>query len=213
MSLNIQSDAVMSQNQPNFKGVYIIKGVCKDVEKAEEIIRRKCGDEFNRMFNKGRNFFPNFNKYTTLNLTDIFDSNQKNVKCLIATNEHYPNVINYNKKYISPNKPPMPEAPYAHQPLSRDVIIENINFLQKRMAEIQQKMAPFKHAEECEKYGNNDPMSNFLIDSYLQAKERLQRFKETATVPMDEIKELNAKEVLTAIKEKKFNFINGEIIQ
>ena len=55
-------------------------------------------------------------------------------------------------------------------------------------------------------------MSDFLIDSYLQAKERLQRFKETATVAMGEIKELNVSEVLKAIKENKFNFITGEIL-
>jgi hypothetical protein len=212
MSLNIQSNIPISQNQPNFKGVYILKGISKDVAKAEEIIDRKCGDEFNRMFHKGRKFFPGFNKCTTINLTDRFDSNQKNVKCLFATNEHYPNVINYNKKYISPNIHLMPAAPYAHEPLSRDVIIENINFLQNRISEIQQKRAPFKHAYECEKYGNNDPMSDFLIDSYMQAKERLLRFKETATVAMGEIKELNVSEVLKAIKENRFNFITGEIL-
>ena len=106
---------------------------------------------------------------------------------------------------------PKIRCPYSHEPMNWDEFKKGMEFLEKRLVEIKQKIAPFKHAEECEKSGNSDPMCDILIDSYMQAKERLQQFKETATVAMGEIKELDAKEVLTAIKEKRFNFIDGVI--
>ena len=133
---------------------------------------------------------------------------QKNTQYLIATNEHYTNVINWNKKYLPSQQTTLMKSPYVGQPVNWR---EMIRITEEKIAEIQQKMAPYKHAKECEKNGNNDPMSDFLIDSYLQAKERLQQFKETATVAMDEIKELDVCEVLQAIKEKRFNFITGEM--
>ena len=203
----------INNNQPSFQGAYIIKGVAQDVKKAKELIYKRCGDDVNKLFHPERHYANGFEECNYTFLTPIFDDAQPNVKAFIGTNEHSVNATNWYQKHLKPKKSlfarPMG---VPRRNMSRMELMAMIEETTKIINELQEKIAPFKRAQEALEHNDRDPMNDFLIDSYLQAKQRLAEIKEAATVAMDEIKELDALEVIKAIKERRFNFITGEII-
>ena len=135
MSLSIQNNAVRQQNymnnkQVNFKGVYILKGVAKDIVLASNKIRSQCSFDSASIFHPERK-----SAVRTLWLAPKFSDEQQNLKQLIATNEHMPNVRNYNRKY-------RPVQNRLRPNLSNKELLQYSFFNLLR-----QIMAPYKYAE------------------------------------------------------------------
>ena len=216
----------VNNNQPSFQGMYIIKGNAKNVEAAHRMIIDRCGGKFAELREATAKIlgkpvqksYSGFKDVETLNLVPIYSENQPHVHQLISTNEHVPNIENWNLTMNPPQRDPLDEmmkqvsvfqTPYG--PRVEGNIRGIINGLQAKIKMIEEKMAPYKEAERTAQKGNMDKMSDFLIDCMQQIKQRLQEIRDLATVPYDEPKILNAKDVINAIKENRFNFITGEI--
>lgn len=212
----------INNNQPAFKGMYIIKGKAKNVKNAAELIYNKCGSELNRTYDRMKHnnvsYFPILDEVRVLNLTDMYDENQPMAHVLIATNEHTPNIDNWRKTMTPPMrdklKEKLEELTIERTPFG--VIISGDIYgiaqeIQTRIRQFQEKAALYIEAKEAAKRGNDDLMCDFLIDSMMKMKQRLQEIRNLATVPYDNPEIIKATEVLKAIKEEKFNFITGEI--
>ena len=217
----------VNNNQPSFQGMYILKGKAKTVDRVSQLISERCFDEIRVIHNRIRNqltgeqipeYVREFTDYNTLNLVPIYSENQPMVHKLIATNEHVPNICNWYEIMNPYEKDQLlvkiEEVRVIQTPNGTRVegdIGGIIKGLQAKIQKIQQKMAPYLEAERAAQNGNMDKLSDFLIDSMQQIKQRLQEVRDLATVPYDEPKVLKAKEVINAIKENRFDFVTGEI--
>ena len=159
-----------------------------------------------------------FNDVATLNLIPIYSEHQPQVHQLVSTNEHVQNIVNWYSTMNPPQRDPLDEMmrqvkvfKTPNGTIVEGDIVGIIKCLQAKIKTIEYKMAPYKEAERAAQNGNMDKMSNFLIDAMQQVKQRLQEVCDLATVPYSEPKVLEAKEVIDAIKNGRFNFITGEI--
>ena len=217
----------VNNNQPSFQGMYILKGKAKTVNKAHRMIIDNCGGKYAELREFVANYcgktveekpYVGFNNIESLNLVNIYSDNQPMVHKLIATNEHVPNIVNWNLTMLPPQEDIMVELmeePKAFMsPCGTNVDEKGrglLNHLYSQIKMLHEEMAPYIEAERAAQRGNMDKISDFLIDSMQQLKQRLQEVRDLATVPYSEPKVLIAKDVINAIKENRFNFITGEI--
>ena len=168
-----------------FRGYYVIKGNSKDVSKARKIIREACGD---------------FCEFQSINLQKVFSDNQSDVREFIATKDHCKNAKNWFTKYVSPALLSVDRATRC-----------SMNFAIRQRNKLAAKSINYFEAEEAMINGDEKPMKDFLRGKELEAQRTLQQIKDLATVPMGKIEELDARQVLTAIADNRFDFISGII--
>lgn len=202
--------------QPNFQGMYVLRGVAKDVESATFLINEKCGEKFNRLFFPNRPYFPGFYEMNHLNLQTFYSDNQQNFKRLIATNEHVPNIANWYQNYRPIKKITHTERELSNLTQTEEImdqyrLNQMLRLIQRVREEQSEKKAIYRQAKKQKKLNNPEPMADLLIDLHLQAKKTLQQVKKCVVVPIEEIAELDVKTVLEAITKRRFNFITGVI--
>ncbi len=179
--MKINNITAYQNPRPNFKGAYVLSGSAEDVRKAESLIMEKCGH------------YINFHDYDYVNLQPIFSKNQQNVKYLITTNKHCKNAESWRKIYESDKS--------KRTELS---VLE-------RVVTCVKKMNPYFYAQEEMDRNNNAPMEKMLNNLAKKAERTLKQVKKCAVEPMGDVKVLDAKEVIKAIRNKRFNFITGVI--
>lgn len=217
----------VNNNQPSFQGMYVIKGSAKGVDKASEMIYERCGSESKKLLDridaqffgkKQPDYVEGFENINTLYLAPVYGKNQPQVHKLFATNEHVPNICNWYMTMLPHEKDPVAEKMKAvkiHK-TPYGTFVEGdirgiINGLKGKIQKIVEEIAPYREAEDAAKRGDMDKMSDFLIEYMKKIKQRMQEVRELATVPYEEPKVLNAKEVIAAIRDGRFDFVTGEI--
>lgn len=184
-----------AKNNLSFKGMYVIKGLSKDVDKAYGMVSDKCKTELSLFYDqmiakKPREYCEGLKKVLNILLSEhSLGKNAPETRLLIATNEHCENICNWHNTM------------HGWIPTPQPVIDRLVNADLKEYADAREKL----------KRGDVDPMIDITAKNIESAKRRLQEVKDLATVPCGDIKELEAKEVIKAIKGKKFDFITGEI--
>ena len=183
------------KNKLSFKGMYVIKGLSKDVDKAYGMVSDKCKTELSLFYDqmvakKPREYCEGLKKVLNIILSEhSLGKNAPETRLLIATNEHCENVCNWHNTM------------HGWGSVPQQVTDRLVDADLKEYVEAREKL----------KQGDVDPMIDIAAKNIESAKRRLQEVRDLATVPCGEIKELNANDVINAIKEKRFDFITGEI--
>lgn len=216
--MKINNITAYQNPRQNFKGAYVLNGFDGDIVIAVGLIADKCDDEYNRTEHPDWHLYPGFNDFYTRYLHETYnDDTQPNVYKIIFTNEHIKNVKIWREKYGYQPRPPViinatgPKG-CVMDPIAGPRPETFVDVVHGIMKEIHEKIyAPYIRAKEAFERGIKEPWYNLLIDLDQDAKRTLQQYIDCAVVPMEDVKVLDAKEVIKAIRNNKFNFITGVI--
>ncbi len=209
---------VNNSTQPNFKSLYIIKGTAKNVDKASTLIRKTCNNAYVHdilafeMGMAGMEYTPpkkvlkNFTDCDYCYLTQVYSATQPLVQNLIATNEHVDIVKNYLLKDIK-------ESDYKEETAEGfdegDLKIMILDKLEDEADAIE----AYEFAEEKCKQGDSGPLTKFIVESQIKAKECLNKILEPHGISTEHIRTINALDVINAITNRQFDPIKGIFAQ
>lgn len=203
---------INNSTSPNFKGIYIIKGPAYKVEKASDMIRRACNNtavhellalEANlsgKTYEAPKQVLRYFTDCLYCYLTNVYDTLQPLVQNLIATNEDTEIISEYLGKSFED---------------SETGEILNAEEAQALLYEIIEKqeegMDKYESAKEACYRGDSSALADIVVKSQIDAKNNLKEALAPYEIPTSEVPVINAENIIEAINEERFDYINGHI--
>jgi len=205
----------------NFKGMYIVKGSNKDIETISNAIELKANVNANKWYSIPKK--DALQDYDELHLVPDTKFTNSIVERLFFTNKHCSNFKNYC--YYN-NINDIMELD-MNEICSAAKESGNITKTLRKVSSIsnQQKLNIQEVMNRDEFVMRKLENGNISIDKYLDffstvrdyfvnySRKTIDEIKKVASVPFNEVAVLDAKDVLKAVKNDSFDFVNGRIIE
>lgn len=209
---------VNSSTQPNFKSLYIIKGTAKNVDRASTMIRRACNNAYvqnildlemnmaGAEYIAPKKVLKNFTNCDYCYLTQVYSATQPLVQNLIATNEHADIVKEYMLKKVE-------ESGFS-QDEADDINLEDLKvMLIDKLDEEADAIEAYEIAEEQCKQGDAAPLTQFLLDTQIKAKDCLANILRPHNLSAKNIRSISAEDIITAFANRQFDPILGRFAE
>jgi len=203
---------VNNSTSPNFKGIYIVKGTARNVERASDMIRRACNStavhellafEANlsgKTYEAPKQVLRDFTDCLYCYLTNVYDTLQPLVQNLIATNEDTEIISEYLGKSFEDSE------------TGEILNAEEVQALLYETIEKQEEgMDKYESAKEACYRGDSSALADIVVKSQIEAKNNLKEALAPYEIPTSEVPVLNAENIIEAIDEERFDYINGHI--
>ncbi|MFR1503285.1 MAG: hypothetical protein ACLSUS_04200 [Opitutales bacterium] len=182
----------------SFKGIVVANGTAKELRSINELYEKEyfADDYFSNGSFELRRYPKTFRDYQNYSLTGIYDDGQKYAENLYITNEDTPRLKEYLRQKQSKGK----------RLTGNESTQQIIETLKNNLKLIKNEIKPYKNSLKSENTHND-----YLIDLYLAAQKTLVNIfgeKDALNVP-----KMKASEILDAIKNRKWDFVNCKIIK
>ena len=206
---------INNTTNPNFKGIYIIKGTGRKVAQATSLICERCSNPSiqsyieNSAKSQGKKYIPpkfisDFTDVCFKYLTGYFHETQPLVESLIATNEHTEIIDEY---YTNVHDLGFLDG---QNELNEELTEQIKKILAKESINYNIDLSDFEYSrEECLNNANPKPLTDFILKKAIEAKNTLDKMLKPFFISKEEIRILNADNVINAIANNMFNFIEG----
>lgn len=199
-------------NQPSFKGKFIITGTLDEINKFDDEYHKKYTQNANTRIKKynnyvkknnnskdWQNYFENIKElyfYDSRLLTDTYNENQKYNELLYLTNQDY-------DKYFDRVFSLTEDENFNVLLQDNSNIVYDSDILDLELREVKKRIA-YKEAQKTD-----DSIANFLIDIYVSAREKAKQI--FGANKAKDVKIIKASEALEALKKDRFDMVDGEI--
>lgn len=186
----------------SFKGAVVVKGSVKEIRNVEGYYDEAffANDVFSKGYDLRRN--PKvFEGFEAFSLTGIYDRDQKYAEHLFVTNKDVDTLVKYHML-----KDEMQKRKYNKELQTNKSSLDMMISTLQHLIEIERKREPYLNSLQ-----NQNSHNNFLIDLYKKSQKTLAEIfgeKDALNIPR-----MKAEEILDAIKNKKWDFVNCKIIK
>lgn len=189
----------------SFKGLYIIKGTGREVSEAMAKISKKSQNNVSKEVLKEKTHLDLKGCYTEM-LTGIFGKKQPLAQILVATNDDVQIIENYYSKLFGIDlNTNIDELDEVHATIFRNRVEK---FFKKNL----ENFVEYNQAQKkCTEQGDASSLSSFIVKQAVQAKKKLTELLTPYGINESNIKTLNATNVLEAIENESFDYVNGNI--
>lgn len=191
----------------SFKGLYIIKGTGREVSEAMAKISKKNHNNVLKEVLKENTHSDLKGCYTEM-LTGIFGKKQPLTQTLVATNDDVQIIDNYYSKLFGIDlNTNIEDLDEVHATIFRNRVDK---FFKKNL----ENFVEYHQAQKkCTEHGDASSLSSFILKQAVQAKKKLIEILTPYGIKESSIKTLNATNVLEAIENETFDYVNGIITE